>query len=146
MFRIPEELELELQKKFPNVPIRQIIQSTFQSILNKTLNDGSCSIRDFGKFISFRTRSNRIGQDVIRFKFKISNALNNKLKNDQYIFNNVPVKAANVFTELHKEKTKHKKTQSEANIKAAKEAEKLGKKKTEEHLVLSIINDVISKD
>jgi len=40
MFRIPEELELELQKKFPNVPIRQIIQSTFQSILNKTLMMG----------------------------------------------------------------------------------------------------------
>jgi len=36
--------------------------------------------------------------------------------------------------------------QSEANIKAAKEAERLGKKKTEEHLVLNIINDVISKD
>jgi len=146
MFRIPEELELELQKKFPNAPIPQIIQFIFQSILNKTLNDGSCSIRDFGKFISFRTRSNRVGQDVIRFKFKISNALSNKLKNDQYVFNNVPVKAANVFSESHREKTKHKKMQSEANIKAAKEAERLGKKKTEEYLVLNIINDVISKD
>jgi len=87
-----------------------------------------------------------VGQDVIRFKFKISNALSNKLKNDQYVFNNVPVKAANVFSESHREKTKHKKMQSEANIKAAKEAERLGKKKTEEYLVLNIINDVISKD
>jgi len=50
-----------------------------------------------------------VGQDVIRFKFKISNALSNKLKNDQYVFNNVPVKAANVFSESHREKTKHKK-------------------------------------
>jgi len=50
-----------------------------------------------------------VGQDVIRFKFKISNALSNKLKNDQYVFNNVPVKAANVFSESHREKLNIKK-------------------------------------
>jgi len=37
MFRIPEELELELQKKFPNAPIQQITQYLFQLILHKTL-------------------------------------------------------------------------------------------------------------
>lgn len=146
MFRLPEDIELELQKKFPNAPIQTIIQFTFQAILDKTLRDGSCSIRDFGKFLSFKTRSNRIGRDVVRFKFKISNALSVKLKNDQYIFNNIPIKAANIFTENHENKTKDRKDQSKANISAAKEAEKLGKKKTEEHLVLNIIQDMISKD
>ncbi|HOD61964.1 MAG TPA: hypothetical protein PKG96_07680 [Bacilli bacterium] len=146
MFRLPEDAELEIQKKFPNAPIQQITQYLFQLILHKTLNDGACPVRGFGKFVSFKTRSNRVGQDVIRFKFKISNALINKLKNDQYMLNNIPVKAVNVFAEMHENKTKDKKPQSKANIDASKEAEKLGKKKTEERIVLNIINDMISKD
>lgn len=146
MFRLPEDAELELQKKFPNAPIQQITQYLFQLILHKTLNDGACSIRSFGKFISFKTRSNRVGQDVIRFKFKISNALINKLRNDKYVLNNIPIKAVNIFAETHENKTKDKKFQSKANTTASKEAEKLGKKKTEERVVFNIINDMISKD
>jgi len=146
VFKLPEDLELELQKKFPNVPIQTITQFIFQSILDKTLKDGSCSIRDLGKFISFRTRSNRVGQDVIRFKFKISNALSGKLKNDSYILDNIPVKAVNVFNEKHKENTKNRKEQSAANVLAAKEAEKLGKKKTGENLVLNIIQNMVDKE
>mgnify|MGYP001766179019 CR=1 FL=1 len=143
MFKLPEDVELDLQKKFPNAHIPTIAQFVFQSILDKALKDGSCAIRDLGKFISYKTRSNRTGGDVVRFKFKISNALSTKLKNDQYIFNNVPIKAVNVFTETHEEKTADKKDQSKANIVALKEAEKLGKKKTEEKVVLNIINDLI---
>ena len=62
------------------------------------------------------------------------------------MLNNIPVKAVNVFAEMHENKTKDKKPQSKANIDASKEAEKLGKKKTEERIVLNIINDMISKD
>jgi len=146
VFRLPEDAELELQKKFPNAPIQQITQYMFQLILHKTLTDGSCSIRGFGKFISFKTISNRIGRDVIRFKFKISNALIGKLKTDQYTLNNIPVKATNIFNSRHENNTKDKKEQSQANTVASKEAEKLGKKKTEERVVLNIINDIISRD
>jgi hypothetical protein len=62
------------------------------------------------------------------------------------VLNNMPVKAINVFAETHENKTKDKKFQSKANTTALKEAEKLGKKKTEERVVFNIINDMISKD
>jgi len=146
MFKLPEDAELELQKKFPNAPIHQIIQYLFQLILHKTLTDSSCSIRGFGKFMSFKTLSNRIGQDVVRFKFKISNSLINKLKTDQYVLNNIPVKAINVFNKQNEDNTKNKKEQSHANVCASREAEKIGKKKTEERVVLNIINDIISRN
>lgn len=149
MYKLPEDLEQELQKKFANAHIPTLVQYIFQSILEKTLRDGSCSIREFGKFLSFRTRSNRIGQDVIRLKFKLSNTLNGKLKTDQYILDNMPVKAANVFTPEHEEKTKNKKLQQNANITAQKAAEKLGKEKTKSNLVtneiLNIVNNIIDK-
>jgi len=37
VFRLPEDAELEIQKKFPNAPIQQITQYLFQLILHKTL-------------------------------------------------------------------------------------------------------------
>jgi len=146
VYKLPEELEAELQKKFPNVHIQTITQYIFSAILNKTFNDGSCSIREFGKFVSFKTRSSRTSQDVIRFKFKISNTLNQKIKQDQYLINNTPVKALNVFSDKHEEKTKDKKLQHEANVIAQKEAEKLGKVKTQSQLVVNIINSIVDKE
>ena len=149
MFRLPEDLEIELQKKFQNAHIPTLAQYIFQAILEKTLHDGSCSIREFGKFVSFRTRSNKIGQDVIRFKFKMSNTLGNKLKIDQYLLENMPVKAAVVFTTEHEQKTKDKKIQQNANITAQKAAEKLGKTRTQSKLatneILSIMDSIVEK-
>jgi nucleoid DNA-binding protein len=150
VYRLPEDLEAELQKKFANAHIPTIVQYIFQGLLEKTLRDGSCSIREFGKFVSFRTRSNRIGQEVIRFKFKMTTTLGNKLKIDQYILDNMPVKATNVFSSEHEEKTKNKKLQQKANITAQKAAEKLGKEKTKSNLVtneiLSIVNNIIDRE
>jgi len=144
VFKLPEDLETELQKKFQNAHIPTITQYIFQAILEKTLKDGSCSIREFGKFISFKTTSNKMGQDVIRFKFKISNTLNNKLKIDKYLLENAPVKATNIFTVEHEEKTKDKKIQQHINMTAQKEAEKLGKEKTKSNLVTSEIIDMMN--
>ena len=144
MYRLPEDIETELQKKFVNAHIPTIAQYIFQAILDKSLRDGSCSIREFGKFITFKTRSNKTGNDVIRFKFKITNTLGNKLKIDQYILNNIPVKAPNVFTPEHEEKTRNKKLQQKANITAQKEAEKLGKEKTKSNLVTNEIMDIMN--
>ena len=150
MFKLPEDLEIELQKKFQNAHIPTLVQYIFQGLLEKSLKDGSCSIREFGKFITFRTRSNKIGQDVIRFKFKISNTLNNKLKIDQYLLENMPVKAATVFTTEHEQKTKDKKLQQNANITAQKAAEKLGRVKTKSQLatneILSIMDSIIDTE
>lgn len=150
MFKLPEDVEVELQKKFQNAHIPTLVQYIFQSILEKTLRDGSCSIREFGKFLSFRTRSNKTGQDVIRVKFKLTNTLINKLRNDKYLLENMPVKASNVFTSEHIEKTKDKKEQQKANITAQKEAEKLGKEKTKDQLVtneiLNIMNSLSNRE
>lgn len=150
MFKLPEDLEVELQKKFVNAHIPTLVQYIFQGLLEKALKDGSCSVREFGKFITFRTRSNKIGQDVIRFKFKISNTLNNKLKIDQYLLENMPVKATSVFTTEHEQKTKDKKLQQNANITAQKAAEKLGKVKTKSQLatneILSIMNSIVDHE
>jgi hypothetical protein len=150
VFKLPEDLEAELQKKFQNAHIPTIVQYIFQAILEKSLRDGSCSVREFGKFISFRTRSNKIGQDVIRFKFKLSNTLSNKLRIDQYLLDSIPIKAPTVFTTEHEQKTKDKKLQQKANIGAQKEAEKLGKEKTKSNLVtneiLEIMNSIIDKE
>lgn len=150
MFKLPEDVEIELQKKFVNAHIPTLVQYIFQGILDKTLKDGSCSIREFGKFISFKTKSNKMGQEVIRFKFKLSNTLANKLRIDQYLLDNMPVKATNVFTEGHEERTKDKKVQSKANVSAQKEAEKLGKEKTKSNLVtneiLSIMDTIVERE
>lgn len=150
MYKLPEDLEIELQKKFQNAHIPTLVQYIFQGILEKTLRDGSCSIREYGKFLSFKTRSNKIGQDVIRLKFKISNTLNNKLRSDRYLLDNIPVKAINVFSDKHEQNTKDKKIQQTANVLAQKTAEKLGKEKTKSQLVtneiLNIMDQLTDKD
>jgi hypothetical protein len=150
VYKLPEDLEIELQKKFQNAHIPTLVQYIFQGILEKTLRDGSCSIREYGKFLSFKTRSNKIGQDVIRLKFKISNTLNNKLRSDRYLLDNIPVKAINVFGDKHEQNTKDKKIQQTANVLAQKTAEKLGKEKTKSQLVtneiLNIMDQLTDKD
>ena len=150
MYKLPTDVEVELQKKFQNVHIPTIVQYVFQTILEKSLKDGSCSIREFGKFISFRTRSNKIGQDVIRFKFKLSNTLGNKLKVDQYLLDNMPIKATCIFAEENEERTIDKKEQKQANVQAQKEAERLGKEKTKSQLatneVLDIMNSIVDQE
>jgi hypothetical protein len=145
VFKIPEDLEVNLKKKFPDIHIQTLVHYIVSAILEKTLKDGSCSIREFGKFITFRTRSNKIGQDVIRFKFKISNTLNNKLRSDQYLLDNVPVKVQTPFTQDNEEKTKDKKDQQQLNIQAQKEAEKLGRDKIMSNLVTNEIKDIMEK-
>lgn len=150
MYKLPADVETELQKKFPNVHIPTLVQYIIHSIFEKSLIDGSCSIRGFGKFISFKTTSGRSGRDVIRFKFKISNTLNNKLKTDQYLLDNIPIKASNLFTSDHEKKTENKKSQQNANTKALKEAEKLGREKTRNKLVtnevISIMDKIVNKE
>jgi len=150
VYKLPTDVEVELQKKFQNVHIPTIVQYVFQTILEKSLKDGSCSIREFGKFISFRTRSNKIGQDVIRFKFKLSNTLGNKLKVDQYLLDNMPIKATCIFAEENEKRTIDKKEQKQANVQAQKEAERLGKEKTKSQLatneVLDIMNSIVDQE
>ncbi len=134
MFKLPEDVELDLQKKYQDVKVREFVNSLFQAIINKATQDGSCSIREFGKFIAFVTDSSRIGKHVLRFKFKVTPALNDKIKNDEYLIKNLPIKAKNPFTKKNEENCLSKKDQRDANFIAQKHASILGKERTLEKI------------
>lgn len=143
MIRLPEDIENELQKKYPNVHIQTLVQHIFQAILDKTLKDSSCHIREFGKFLAYSTISSKLGRSVVRFKFKLSTTLDSKIKVDDYFLNNVPAKAINVFADQHEEAVKGKRDQSKANIIAQKEAERFGKEKTKSNIQNDEVSNII---
>ena len=143
MIRIPEDLENELIAKYPDANIKGIIQSLFLGILDKTLKDGGCSVREFGNFKSFRTHSTKMATDVVRFKFQISPALNKKIKTDSYLLNNMPVKAKVPFTEEHQKKcnTEIKLLNTEASLEAIRNSHQKTRERTMSNLVTAILND-----
>ncbi|MFW6242607.1 MAG: hypothetical protein ACOC2W_00450 [bacterium] len=145
MYRLTEDIVLDLKQKFTEDNIEQIIQHIFMYILEKTLKDGSCHIREFGKFIAFKSYSNRIHRSVIRFKFKPSMALMSKLNNDEYILNNIPVKSKIPFNEEHAEKCKNSKDKRQLNIDAQNEADRLGKQRTIQNVNTKNIIDIINE-
>jgi len=142
MFRLNDEIMLELSKKHPDVNVRRIVHDVFDSIIEKTLKDGSCKVSEFGKFDSYKTNSTKLGTEVIRFKFRISPFFEKKIKFDQYLLSNAPVKAKIPFTEENLEKCNQEIRAS--NIEADFEARKLGDLRTKEkemgQLVLDILN------
>lgn len=145
MFKVPEDVQTELTKKYPNVYVKDFINDLFRLILEKTLKDSGCSIREFGKFLAFKTFSTRSGKEVIRFKFNIAHSLRTKLKDDDYLLKNLPVKAKNEFNKKNEEICKNFQDQRKSNIEAQKEAKVLEKERTQENLarehILNIINE-----
>jgi nucleoid DNA-binding protein len=144
-FKLPPDVENDLQKRFPEVHIPTVIDAIFQSILTKITKDASCTVREFGKFVAFVTKSQRTLKDSVRFKFKLSSALNQKIKTDQYLINNLPVKATNEFSEKHEKKCRSKKEQRKANLEAKSKATKVSKTKTNEALVLEKVQSIVNK-
>jgi len=140
MYKISEDIEKDLEKKYPNVPVRNFINSLIQLIIDKTTSDGACSIREFGKFISFATYSTRNKKNVLRFKFKPTPVFNNKIKYDEFLIRNHPVKAKNQFTETNMENCLRKKDIRDSNFIASQEASKIGKEMTFDKLRQNIIN------
>lgn len=145
MYKLPGDLENELQRKFPNVHIRKMIDSIFRMIVEKSLKDGSCFIKEFGHFSSYGKWSTKMERKVIRFRFKITPSLEKKIKTDQYYIDNIPIKAKSVFSEEHEEVCKDKKAQREANAEAEKEAEKLGKERTKKQIVVDEITNIVNE-
>lgn len=143
MIRLPEDLENELIAKYPDANIKGIIQSLFLGIIDKTLKDGGCIVREFGNFKSFRTHSTKLATDVVRFKFQISPALNKKIKTDAYLLNNIPIKAKVPFTEEHQKKcnTEIKLLNTEAGVEALRNSTQKTRERTMTNLVTAILND-----
>lgn len=130
MFKINSDIMINLKKKFPNVDVENVIQYLFMEILQKTIMDGSCHIREFGKFVAFGTYSQKLNKNVVRFKFRPSMAMVNKLNNDQFVLNNVPVKSKIPFNEQHEQNCQNKRHIKDLNTQAEHEADKMGHQKT----------------
>jgi len=143
VIRIPEDLEREIIKKYPESNVKAIIQAVFVGILEKTLKDGGCIIREFGNFKAFRTFSAKLSTNVIRFKFTISPALEKKIKFDSYLLNTIPVKAKIPFTEEHQKhcNTEIKLLNTEASCEAVRQSAQKTREKTMSDLVSDIIKD-----
>lgn len=145
MFKVPADIEKDLQKKYPQIHVPTFIDDVFQRIINKVITDGCSTIREFGKFVAFVTHSKRTCRDTVRFKFKISSSLNTKIKDDEYLLQNLPVKAKVVFNHKNEAICESKQEQKQENLKASTEAIRLGRKKTQEYLAKDIISNIINK-
>ena len=90
MHKLPADIQRKLKYKFPDVKnLDEIINLIFESILEKSFDDGSCSIQTFGTFYSYKAYSNKRGTYVPRFKFRISRALTNQMCDDEYMLQRI---------------------------------------------------------
>jgi nucleoid DNA-binding protein len=146
MYKLPEDIEKQLQQKYNTVHIPSLVHTLFQEILQKTLKDGACHIREFGKFVSFQTQSSKTKNPTIRFKFRLALSLDKKLKGDQYLLQIVPVKAKVPFTEQHEQKVLDKKEIKAYNFEALQEANKHANKVTKDRLNELEIKRILEED
>ncbi len=144
MIKVSEEIEKELEKKYPNTDIKNIIENLFKCIIEKTLKDGSCNIREFGKFTSFKTYSKKLECDVVRMKFRLSNSIENKIKKDKYLLGIVAAKAKVPFTEEHQAKCNN--DVKLANVQANLDASKIGKQVKKDREMNNLILDILESD
>ena len=90
-FKLPPDLRFELQKEFPEIKkIDRVVNTIFEKILNKTIQDGACTITRFGSFIAYKSHSRRKCKIVPRFKFSPSRIVLRDIQNDPYIMNQIP--------------------------------------------------------
>ena len=142
-FKLPPDIEEDLQKRFPDIHVPTFVDALFQSILSKITKHSVCTIREFGKFTAFVTHSRKMAKNTIRFKFRVSTALNNKIKSDQYLLNKLPIKATKAFSEENEKKVKDKQAQKLANVKASTDATSYSKRKTDEEVVANEIARIV---
>ncbi len=141
MFKLPADVEKELQKKFPDIPIEKVADAMFRSILEKSLRDGSCFIKGFGHFSAFGKWSSKMNRNVIRFKFTIALSLEKKIKTDPYYLSSIPIKSTRFFSEIDEQKKEIRK----ANAEAEKLAKQTGRKKSEERAAIEEVSSIINE-
>lgn len=143
-YRLPQDIEIELQKRFKEVHIPSVVDAIFQFIIQKIAKDSNCTIREFGKFIAFVTYSEKTAKNLVRFKFKLSSAFSKKLKTDRYLMENLPVKAKTPFTKQNEDACKDKQCKKQANLEAVKRANQISKKKTDEAVAAETVHRIIT--
>ena len=145
-FEIPDEIIQKLQKEYPEAPVNLILQNFFQEMLNLIFKDGRCLIKRFGNFISFVTYSNRIGKKVIRFKFRPSATLMSKIRDDEYLLENLPVKSQAIFNEQNEEKCKKFKDIKKENEKIMNGGRRISQQHTENRQVYDMVRDIVNRE
>lgn len=109
MFKITDDIEIEMSKLYPDIDVKLFIHQLFTKMVDKTLESGGCTIRDLGKYIAYSTFSTKLNRQLIRIKFVFSQALIKKIRFDDILLENLPVKNTVVFDETNEAKCKNKK-------------------------------------
>lgn len=106
MYKVSENIEEELQKRYPYLRVGKFIHDLIELIVDETLNTGQSTIRSFGRFSSYKSFSGKLKKDQIRFKFKVSQMFEKDIKNDNSLLSKIKTKTREPFTEEHQEKCK----------------------------------------
>jgi len=146
MYKIPKDIELELAKLYPNLNIPSFIHDLFSKVLDKTFQDGSCSIRELGKLVTYKTYSTKVNAHTIKLKFKMGATILNRVRHDEYLLENVPIQSTCCFTDSHAKACENRAAQKAANREVYSLAKKNETKKTNERLAKHEILKVLEED
>jgi len=144
--QISQDIMKRLQKKFPETNVKSFIDNLFHELLDDTFKDGSTTIKGIGKFISFVTYSKRIGSNVVRFKFRPTLTLINKIRQDPYLLNTLPIQSQAIFDSGHAMKCHNSKSSKRKldNETAIRESSKIGIKKEKEKEVYNHVIELLN--
>lgn len=146
MFKVPKDIENSLKKKYPHVNIPEIVNEIFSMIIEKTFKHSSCSIRELGKFIAFQTYSGKLKRHTGRFKFQTANSLSSKIKKDNYLIENLPLKARNIYDENNEKICQNFQDQKKANTETVRKSSKIEREETQRTLVKDEISELLNED
>jgi hypothetical protein len=149
-FNLPLDVEKQLEKKFKErfgndfEGTCDVINDIFSSVLKKCLIDGSCIIRNLGTLFAYTHDSNRTFKKEFKLKFKMGQKLDDKIKNDELLFNNIPYRESKTFSKDDKNRILDKVDIYKDNHEGIKNIIRGGKKMTNENLTKQAINDILN--
>lgn len=148
--KLPADLQRKIRNKFPKIDqLDEIVDSIFEAIINKTFDDGSCPIKSFGTFYSYKAFSNKKGIIVPRFKFRIARSLMNSICNDEYILERIEKVVKRVVDSNGKFANKEVQSCRDLNYKKQNEIlynQKIIKKQVLENLIHDEISDILNEE
>jgi len=146
MFELPSDIEQSLKRKYPSVNINKLFNDIIHQLLEKTFNDGACTIKRFGKFTAFSKYSKIKGKNRVRFKFIVAKSFTQKIIDDEYLLENLPVQVPNDFDEKHKLKCEGKEHEKECNREALRKSSENEKKVKNNRLARNEILNALMED
>ncbi len=146
MYRIPKDVEIEMQRLYPDLDIPTLVHQLFTKLIEKTFNDGACSIRELGKFISFKAYSSKLNREIVKLKFKIATSLIKRIRFDDFLLNSLPLQGVSEFSDKHKKACLNKEAQKAANQSVYSQATQSEKEKTQDRLGKLEILKVLEED